>query len=79
MDFRIDVLDISVEPARVRFETQTRTKMLGSAEALAKALYKRRYADGYPKDLVRVRHEGNVVFVYGFLDYKSHLDNSSAS
>ena len=79
MDFRIDVLDISVEPARVRFETQTRTKMLGSAEALAKALYKRRYADGYPKDLVRVRHEGKVVFVYGFLDHKSHLDNSSAA
>jgi hypothetical protein len=51
--------------------------MLGSAEALAKALYKRRYADGYPRDLVRVHHEGDVVFVYGLLDYKSQPENPS--
>jgi hypothetical protein len=53
--------------------------MLGSAEALAKALYKRRYADGYPRDLVRVHHKGNVVFIYGLLDHKSQPENPPAA
>jgi hypothetical protein len=53
-EFCIDVLDSTVDPPKVRFETPTRTKLLGSAEALARALYERRYADGHAEDLVRV-------------------------
>lgn len=67
--FCIDVLDTSVEPPHVRFETQTKTKLLGSAEALARALYERRYGDGYPKDIVRVRYENKTVFIYSYLDH----------
>jgi hypothetical protein len=68
-EFRIDVLDSTVDPPKVRFETPTRTKLLGSAEALARALYERRHADGHAKDLVRVRYEDKTVFIYSYLNH----------
>jgi hypothetical protein len=67
-DFRIEVIDGLAEPPQLRFETQTRTKLLGSAKALARALYEKRHADGYPGDLVRVQHEGVPVFIFSLLD-----------
>ena len=69
IEFRIDVLDSTVDPPQVRFETATRTKLLGSAEALARALYERRHADGHPADLVRVRYKDKTVFVYSYLNH----------
>ena len=68
-EFRIDVLDSTVDPPQVLFETPTRTTLLGSAEALARALYERRYAEGHGKDLVRVRYEDKTVFIYGYLNH----------
>jgi hypothetical protein len=68
-EFRIDVLDGTVAPPTVRFETPTRTKLLGSAEALARALYERRHADGHAHDLIRVRYDEKTVLIYSYLNY----------
>ena len=48
-EFRIEVIDGLAEPPRLRFETQTRTKLLGSAKALARALYEKRHAMVIPE------------------------------
>jgi hypothetical protein len=37
-EFRIEVIDGLAEPPQFRFKTQTRTRLLGSAKALALAL-----------------------------------------
>ena len=42
-EFRIDVLDSTVDPPQVLFAIPIKTKLLGSAEALARALYVRRH------------------------------------
>jgi hypothetical protein len=68
-EFRIDVLDGTVDPPQVRFEISTRTKLLGSAEALARVLYQRRHADGHAYDLVRVRYDETTVFIYSYLNH----------
>ena len=62
----------------MRFETQTRTKLLGSAKALARALYDKRHADGYPGDLVRVQHEGVPVFTFSLLDRLDEAPSGSS-
>jgi hypothetical protein len=67
-EYRIEVVDGLSEPPQVRFETQTGTKLLGSAQALARALYERRYAAGSPGDIVRVRCRGETVSTYSLLD-----------
>jgi hypothetical protein len=79
-EFSIVVIDGLAEPPRFRFETQTRTKLLGSAKALARALYEKRHADGYPGDLVRVQHEGVPVFTFSLLDRldEARCDSSSS-
>ena len=73
-EFCIDVLDGTVDPPQVRFETPTRTKLLGSAEALARALYERRHADGHAHDLIRVRYDEKTVFIYSYLNHVGHRE-----
>ena len=77
-EFRIEVIDGLAEPPQLRFETQTRTKLLGSAKALARALYDRRHADGYPGDLVRVQYEGVPVFTFSLLDRLDEAPSGSS-
>ena len=72
-EFRIDVLDSTVDPPHVLFESPTRTELLGSAAALARALYERRYADGHAEDLVRVRYDDATVLIYSYLDHVDGL------
>jgi hypothetical protein len=60
-EFCIDVLDSTVDPPQVRFEIPTRTQLLGSAQALARALYERRHAHGHAHNLVRVRYVEKTV------------------
>ena len=73
-EFRIDVLDSTVDPPHVLFESPTRTQLLGSAAALARALYERRYAGGHAENLVRVRYDDKTVLIYSYLD---HVDGST--
>jgi hypothetical protein len=73
-EFRIDVLDSTVDPPHVLFESPTRTQLLGSAAALARALYERRYASGHAENLVRVRYDDKTVLIYSYLD---HVDGST--
>jgi hypothetical protein len=73
-EFRIEVIDSLADPPQFRFETQTRTKLLGSAKALARALYEKRQAAGYPGDLVRVQHEGVTVFTFSLLDRRDERE-----
>jgi hypothetical protein len=70
-DFRVDVVDGMSEPPRVRFEIPTTTKLLGSAQALARALYQRRRAEGHPGDLVRVQLDGETVYTYSLLNCRA--------
>ena len=74
-EFRIDVLDSTADPPKVLFEVPTRTKLLGSAEALARALYERRHGQGRSRDLVRVRYDDKTVFIYSYLN---HIGGSDA-
>jgi hypothetical protein len=74
-EFRIDVLDSTVDPPQVLFEIPTKTKLLGSAEALARALYARRHERGRSRDLVRVRYDEKTVFIYSYLN---HIGGSDA-
>src|SRR5215217_6822893 len=67
-EYRIEVVDGLSDPPQVRFETQTGAKLLGSAQALARALYERRYASGYPGDLVQVRRGGEIAYTYSLLN-----------
>jgi hypothetical protein len=68
-EFRIDVLDSTVNPPHVLFECPTRTELLGSAAALARALYERPYAAGHGEDLVRLRYDDKTVLIYRNLEY----------
>ena len=72
-EYRIEVIDGVAEPPQVRFETQTRAGLLGSAQALARALYERRYAAGCPGDVVRVRCGEETVYTYSLLDRLQEL------
>ena len=72
-EYRIEVVDGLSDPPQVRFETQTGAKLLGSARALARALYERRYAEGNPGDLVRVRCGGETVYTYSLLNRVEEL------
>jgi hypothetical protein len=74
-EFRIDVLDSTADPPQVLFEIPTKTKLLGSAEALARALYERRHEQGRLRDLVRVRYDDTTVFIYSYLN---HIGGSDA-
>jgi hypothetical protein len=74
-EFRIDVLDSTTDPPQVLFEIPTKTKLLGSAEALARALYVRCHEQGRSRDLVRVRYDDKTVFIYSYLN---HIGGSDA-
>ena len=72
-EYRIEVVDGLSEPPQVRFETQTGAKLLGSARALARALYEQRYAAGFPGDFVRVRRGGETVYTFSLLNRVEEL------